>query len=103
MKKTPEGGVILTKEEAKRIVLVDDDNRVHTFFNLPIALMGSDYSKESVFEDIDKAEVLQLAGKEAQKMGHALAIVSHTPIKQSDILFVETIPEEVEKLLKALK
>ncbi len=93
MEETEKKDYILTKEQAKEMVLVRDDGMVHTFYNMPFGLIGGDHSKESIFKDIDKAFMLQKAGKSAQAMGHALAIVPSRKCKQSDILFVETKKE----------
>ncbi len=102
MEKAEEGGIILTKAEAKKLVLVKDEDMIHTFLNNPMGLVGCDHPKESVFKDIESAEMLQLAGEQAQKFGHALAIMPHTPIKQSEILFMETDKKQVEKLNKKI-
>lgn len=103
MKQDPEGAITLTKAEAIRLINFREDGMVHTFYNTPIALLGGDHSKESILEDIKNAESLQLAGEQAQAMKHALAIFPHLPIKQSEILFVETKQEEIEKLSKKVK
>jgi hypothetical protein len=80
----------LTKEQAKKMVLVKEDNIVHTFYNLPFGIIGGNHSKKSVFNDIDKAYMLRLAGEKANALGHGLVIIPSKICKQSDILFVET-------------
>lgn len=90
----------LTKEEAKKLILIKDDDMVHTFLNDPsIGLIGADHTKKSIFKDIKNSKRLTLAGEEAQKFGHALAIISKSAKYQSDILFVKTKEKEVKKLL----
>ena len=104
MKQDTEGAIILNKNEAIKIINFRKDGMVHTFLNNPaFGLVGGDHSKESILEDIKKAKQLQLAGEQAQAMKHALAIIPHLPCLQSDVLFVETIKEEVEKLNKKVK
>jgi hypothetical protein len=90
----------LTPEQAKSIILVKKDGMVHTFYNIPVGLIGGDHSKKSVHDDIDNAYELQLAGKAAQAMGHALAVIPRRICKQSDILFVETNMEAVKRVEK---
>ena len=80
----------LTKEEAKKMVIERDDNMVHTFLNTPIGLIGADHSKESIYEDIDKAFLCKKTGKMAQEMGHGLVILPREKCKQDELLFVET-------------
>ena len=86
--------IILTKEQAKEMVLVHEHDMVHTFFNLPFGLVGGDHSKVSLFNDIDNAFQLQLAGPGARALGHSLAVIPSSGCKQSDILFVETKKED---------
>jgi hypothetical protein len=83
---------ILTKEQAKKMLKVAD-GMVHTFYNMPFGLIGGDHSVESVCKDIDSSFMCKRTGEQAQRMGHALAILPSKVCKQSDILFVETIPE----------
>lgn len=80
---------ILTKEQAKEMVLVKD-GMVHTFCNLPFGLVGGDHSVKSVFDDIDNAFMCKKTGKQAQAMGHGLVIIPSENCRQSDLLFVET-------------
>ena len=104
MKQDPEGAITLNKKEAIKLLAIQEDGMIHTFINKPsIGLIGADHSKEDILKDIENAKSLQLAGKEAQSFKHALAIFPHLPCKQSDILFVETKPEEVEKLNAKVK
>jgi hypothetical protein len=102
MRQDPEGAIILTKTEALKLI-VERDGMIHTFLNNPTGLLGADHDKKSIIESIDNAKELQLAGAQAQGFKHALAIIPHIPFTQSQILFVETKPEEVEKLNKKVK
>ena len=87
---------VLTKKQAKEIVLVKEDGMVHTFYNASFGLIGGDHSKESVFEDIDNSFVCKRTGKQTQALGHGLVVIPKEKCLQSDLLFVET-NEEVKK------
>ena len=87
----------LTIKEAKS--LMSNSKNIHTFYNPGFGLIGGDHSRKSILKDIENAERLNLAGEQAQNMGHALAILKKGVKVQSDILFVETIKEKVDKLL----
>ena len=88
---------ILTKQQAKELVVDRCDRMVHTFYNPPFGLIGADHTKKSVFEDIDNAFVCKKTGESASGMGHGLAIIPNKKCKQSDILFVETKQKETSK------
>lgn len=104
MRQDPEGAITLNKTEAIKIINFKEDGMVHTFYNNPsFGLVGADHDKESILKDINNAKQLQLAGTQAQAMKHALAILPKIPCLQTDILFVETKPEEVEKLNKKVR
>lgn len=81
---------VLTKAQAKKLVIDRDDKMVHTFYNQPWGLIGGDHSKESIFKDIDESFMCKKTGEQAQGMGHGLVIIPYEKCKQSDLLFVET-------------
>ena len=93
----------ITKERAKEIILFNEEGMAHTFYNLPMGLVGADHPKESLFEDIDKAVECKKTGEKALAMRHGLAIIPNEPYNQSDILFVETKDSFNEEELKQLK
>lgn len=80
----------LTKEQAKTMVLADENGMVHTFYNVPFGIIGGDHELESVLQDIDDSFICKKTGPQAMAMGHGLAVVPSEHCKQSDILFVET-------------
>jgi len=80
----------ISKEDAKKLVIVRKDKMVHTFYNPAIGLIGGDHSYKSIMKDIDGAEECNVTGEQAQAMGHGLAILPKGVEKQMDILFVET-------------
>ncbi|MEK6879893.1 MAG: hypothetical protein AABY22_09815 [Nanoarchaeota archaeon] len=93
---------IITKEKAKKIILLKN-NMAHTFYNLSFALVGGNHDKKSLFHDIDSSYMCKKSGKQAIAMGHGLVIIPSEKCKQSDLLFVETIPEFNNKQLKQIE
>ena len=93
---------ILSKEEAKNIILFNKDEMTHTFYSGPFGLLGADHNKKSLFDDIDKSFMCKKTGQQAMSMGHGLAIIPSKKCKQSDILFVETKQNFNKKELKLL-
>lgn len=90
---------VLTKEQAKNMVIERTDNMVHTFTNLPsIGLLGSDQTRKSIIKAIDDSYMCSIAGEMAMGMGHGLAIFPKEKCLQSEVLFVETSPIENEKI-----
>ena len=87
---------IVTKEEAKKMLLIKD-GMVHTFYNFARGLIGADHNLKSITEDIDKSYECRLTGKHAQAMGHGLAVIPTKKCQQSDVLFVETKKKVDEK------
>lgn len=83
---------ILKKEQARKMILVDAEGMVHTFYNLPFGLVGGDHSKKLILKDINNAFMCKRTGKQAQGMNHGLVIIPSKKCKQSDLLFVKTKP-----------
>lgn len=89
----------LTVDEA--ISLLPDRNMVHVFVNSGMnALVGADHSLKSIIEKIKDAESLQLGGAMTISMGHGLVIFPKGAKYQSDLYFVETDKEALDKLDK---
>lgn len=82
---------ILTPEEAKS--LLPDGDTVQTVMNPATdLLLGCDYDRADAEATID-ANKCEVAGPEARKFGHALAI--HTP---HGVVFVEAVEERIVAL-----
>jgi hypothetical protein len=76
--------VFLTLEEAEKIL--PDRDKVHTFRNSRIALLGCDWDKKDIIDAMKKfSDTLQLSGKTATSMGHGLVIED-----DHGYLFIET-------------
>jgi len=88
--------ILLTPEQAKEVLSVHN-GKVHTFLNGGGMLIGADHDKESIYESIDNADILEVTGPSAQAMGHGLGIFRKGAKNQGDILFVETNMELLKK------
>lgn len=95
-------GDVLTKAEAKKIILFNEEDMTHTFFNMVFGIIGSDHSKKSILKDIDKSHMCKKTGEQALAMGHGLVVIPAEKCKQSDLLFVETKKSFNEKRKKQL-
>ena len=87
---------LLTDDEA--ISLLPAGDTIHTFRNMPFGLIGADWSKEDIIEELRKAEVIEITGETARSMNHGLAIYNKNAKYQSDILFIETNKEKLDQL-----
>lgn len=89
---------ILTFEEAER--LLPDGDSIHTFYNLPNQLVGADWSREDVMSAMAAEGVMiELTGKMARDTGHGMCVhPNKETYYQSDILFIETDKERLEKM-----
>ena len=88
----------ITADEA--ISLLPDKSEIHTFINTPRTLLGADWSREDVIERINTADKIEIAGEQARSMGHGLAVYDDSAKYQSDILFVETDKDKLDKFDK---
>ena len=90
----------ITADEA--ISLLPDKNEIHTFINnpSPIALVGADWSREDLIEKLRNADKIEIAGAQARSMDHGLAVYDDSAMYQSDILFVETDKDKLDKFDK---
>lgn len=85
---------IITADEA--ISLLPDNDNIHTFYNLPIGLLGADWSKEDIIDKLKKVDTIELTGETARRMNHGLAAYNKNA-KQSDVLFIETDKEKIDR------
>lgn len=81
--------IILTKDQA--INLLDEGEYIHTFMQGGMSLIGCDHSRESILEDIQTADVLEIGGDTCVSMGHGLVIDGR--------LFVKANREKVNNLI----
>jgi hypothetical protein len=79
----------VTKEEA--VSLLNDGDRIHTFRNNSMMLIGADWDRSKLIQAIEKYEdTLEIAGEQARGMKHALVIKDDT-----GHLFIETNEEKL--------
>lgn len=81
--------VELTVDEA--LAMLPEGDTVHTFRNPGVGMMmGADWNRPAIEEEILRAERRELTGGIAQSMGHGLVLFPKGANHRSDLLFVET-------------
>ena len=85
----------ITSKQA--IKLLPDKDQIHTFYNMPFALLGADWNREDLIAALNAADKIEISGEHARNMNHGLAMYNDDAILQSDILFVETDKEKLDK------
>lgn len=85
----------LTKEEA--IGLLPDGEFVHVFINGGFGLVGADWTREAILDEIDRAARTELTGPMARWMGHGIVLYPPNAKYQSDLLFLETDREKLKE------
>lgn len=86
----------ITYEEA--VYLLPDSEYVHTFYNASFGLIGADWRKEEILDKLRKSEIIELTGEQARRMGHGMCAYNKDTQYHSDILFIETDTEKLEKM-----
>lgn len=87
----------LTPEQAE--FLLPDEESINTFYNLPVTLVGADWSREEVLAKIHDPDVLiEMTGEQARNMGHGMCVhPSAERYFQSQILFIETNEDKIKR------
>lgn len=105
----------MTKKEAIKIYLtpkqaisvLPNKEFIHVFRNNPqFGLLGTDWERDDLINELNESEIIELAGENARKAGHGLGAYKKTAKYQREILFIETDEEkllELEKELEILK
>ena len=86
----------ITPEEAE--ALLPDGNEVHTFYQMGNTLVGADWDKTEIIEELSRNDRIEIVGEEARSMGHGLAVYNHDTKWQSDVLFVETDTDKLKPI-----
>ena len=86
----------ITYDEAVNLLPAGD--YVHTFYNHPFGLIGADWSKEEILDKLRKSDVIELTGNNARAMNHGMCAYNKDAKWQSDVLFIETDAERLEKM-----
>jgi hypothetical protein len=85
---TADERVELTPEQA--LAMLPEGEIVHTFRNPDGMMLGADWGRAAVEEEIRNAERRELAGDMATRMGHGLVLFPKDAQYQRDLLFVAT-------------
>ena len=87
---------IISAEEA--IALLPTGETVHTFYNAPFGLIGADWDRKDIIETLKKADnILELTGEVARSLDHGICVYVKGCNNQSDVLFIKTDPEKLQK------
>ena len=87
--------LFLTEEAA--INILPDGEQIHTFRNSGFMLLGADWDREDIIQEIRKADSREITGKMARGLKHGLCLWNEGCM-QSDALFVETNMEKLDAL-----
>lgn len=85
----------ITAEEA--IGLLPERDGIHVFINGPFGLIGTDLDRQEILDKLKSADKIELTGETARNLGHGLAVYNDNAKLQSDILFIETDEEKLNK------
>ena len=91
-----EDRVFLTIDQA--LGLLPEGDIVHTFRNPGGMMLGADWSRAAIEEEILRAEKRELTGGMAKAMGHGLVLFPKGAQRQGDLLFVATSKEALTAL-----
>lgn len=83
--------VLLSYDEAA--ALLPDGERVHTFLDGGLALIGADWDRADILALLREADCLEVTGPQAQAMGHGLVAWRTTDGRQQPV-FIETRAQE---------
>ena len=90
--------IFITPDEAINILPSCDG--IHTFYNTGFGLVGADWDRESIIDEIKRSDYREITGPTARAMNHGLALFNKGAC-QSDVLFVETDMDKVNALYPA--
>ena len=87
----------ITAREAEQ--LLPDRKEIHTFVNMPFGLIGADWNREDIIDKLNKNKIkIEIAGEQARSIGHGLAVYDDSAKRQSDVLFIETDRDKLDKI-----
>lgn len=79
--------IVLTVEEAMSVI--KDGDRVHTFMNGGIALLGADWDRSAIEEGFKNAKEISISGDSARSMKHGVVFFKDSGLAPGYV-FVET-------------
>ena len=74
---------LLTYDEA--VALLPEGERIHTYLDSPVALIGADWDRDAVLTLLRTTDRREVTGPAAQAMGHGLAA-----FRDGEPVFIET-------------
>lgn len=86
------GRIFITSEQA--INCLKDGQLIHTIINPYGAIIGCDWSRESVIEALKGTDQIEIGGEICRKMNHAL--VAHR--SDGPMLFIEAREDKIDEL-----
>ena len=89
-----DGKHYVSAEEA--IALLPDSAEIHITYQVGMAFVGADWSREKIIDKITKSDVRELTGPYARAMNHGLVCYNNNAKFQSDLLFIETDMERLK-------
>ena len=82
---------------AEAIGLLPDKDQIHVFTNIPVGLVGADWSREDVTELLNEPKrIIEITGEQARSMSHGIALFHEEATRQSEILFIETDKDRLD-------
>jgi hypothetical protein len=78
--------VLLSYEEA--VALLPDGDRIHTFLDAGISIIGADWDRAEILALLDRTERREVTGPAAQGSGHGLAAYREDGVP----VFIKTRP-----------
>ena len=88
--------IFLTEQQA--IDLLPEGEQIHTHYNIGTILVGADWDRQDVLDKIHMCECREVTGPNARALSHGLCLYHKDTKWHSDILFVETNMELLERL-----
>ena len=85
----------ITAKEAEQ--LLPNKKEIHTFIEMPFGLMGADWSREDIIKKLNNSDKIEITGEQARSINHGLAIFDDRASLKSDILFIETDKDKLDK------
>lgn len=93
------GKIYLTVEQAESVLPGGDS--IHTFFNPGFGLIGADWDRKDILEQLKRVNRIEICGKNAKKLGHGICAYNDGCAHDS-VLFIETDMDKLDKLEKQL-
>ena len=87
--------VFISADEA--ISLLPEKGMIHTFIDGGLMIVGADWYRQNVIDKLKTADKIEIAGEGARNMGHGIVAYNKSAKYQSDLLFIETDKDKLDK------